>query len=135
MDEYFRPPRSLEEQIDGLSLFDQGEEPAPSKGGSSPRMHHGVDTSQAEEERLRRHGGTKKAIVLAYIDAHSPCTRREIEDATGIRAPTICAIVDELKKKGDVLDCDGKRGRPLKSRNGGHLLYRTPNAGKAGEAA
>lgn len=109
----FRPA----ERTDDLPLF------ADRIDRASPRMHHGIDTCQAQESRLRLNGKVRRDL-LNYLIAHGPRTRRELSDETGIDISSVCSTVDALRKLGAVVENGAKR-------NNGRLLVATPGRAAA----
>ena len=117
MSEYIRK-RTLEEQTAGLGLFD----PPPTRsnlGRVQARLHHDVDTSQQQEDRLNRKIRGIAGEIIAHLRTHGRRTRQEIADETGILLQSVCAAVAGLRREGFVVELEEKR-------DGRHLLEVTP---------
>jgi hypothetical protein len=96
-----------------------------------PQLHHDVESSQREEERLARNFRGIARKILTWVEsrpttgASRGATRAEISEALGIRIQSVCPAVYALRNDGFLLELDGKDGRPKLERGGGNVLVAT----------
>lgn len=74
------------------------------------RPHNNVPTSIAAADSLSPDKAeTYRARILMFVQERGNATRDEIEAGTGIAGNTIRPRVDELKKRGQLIETDEQR--------------------------
>lgn len=114
-----RPP----ETTDDLPLF--GGATRGNLGRVQPRLHHGIESCQDEEERQRAVIRGRAGTILNILIAQGPRTRRELADELGIEISCVTAPVDGLRREGFVVETGERRPK------GGRLLMATPGRSAA----